>query len=123
MACSDEDDDKNDYYYSYLSGSYGDNYRFALDADYDGVAVDSKEAYVDFKTIDNKTGDFSLVDIVPGHHVVELKDVALTQEPGEPENVESDILRFNKTIDVSSGKLQIDGHLYYKYMKLSIRKL
>lgn len=59
MACSDEDDDKNDYYYSYLSGSYGDNYRFALDADYDGVAVDSKEAYVDFKTIDNKTGDFS----------------------------------------------------------------
>lgn len=64
------------------TGTYSIGGDKALVLTLDGVKVTEKGGKVVFETIDNKIGNITLTDIIPGHGTVAIAGLSLSEAPG-----------------------------------------
>lgn len=113
IGCTSENNGEFSYT-SYLNGKYGNGKEFKLTAVIDGTAVESEDSFVIFQLDDSNQGRFTFVNLIPGVSELSCNDIPLV------DNQEMQWYEFEFSKTISDKVFNIEGHLFWGEMSLTI---
>lgn len=112
-ACSDSDDNPDDYTSSILTGEYQKDGLWTLSVSVNGEAIDNY-GYVRFESKNLETANFKFVDVIPGLGEATFSNIPLTQTDSG--------ITFSISDNVSGNPITIEGTVIFGNMTINITK-